>query len=160
MPKLISANWPTLAIRKAGSADLPAVLTIEQQQFSNSWSEKHFQAELANSFSHFYVAANPENATLAGFLIFWRLGDELELHKIAVAKGCQRRGYGSCLLDFFIASARSWHCHRALLEVRAGNVAAIQLYEKYAFQCIARRRDYYSLPVEDALILELVFQAD
>jgi ribosomal-protein-alanine N-acetyltransferase len=157
MPKPILTTPLTLLIRKARAADLPAVLAIESEQFSNPWSDEHFQAELVNSFSQFYVAADQKNSALAGFLIFWRLGDELELHKIAVAKGCQRRGYGSCLLDFFIASARSWHCQRALLEVRAGNVAAIRLYEKYAFQCIGRRRDYYSMPTEDALILEFVF---
>jgi ribosomal-protein-alanine N-acetyltransferase len=103
------------------------------------------------------VARAPENSEVAGFLIFWRLGDELELHKIAVAKTCQRRGYGSCLLDFFIATARSWHCQRALLEVRASNVAAIALYEKFAFQRIGRRKDYYSLPAEDALVFQLIF---
>ncbi|MEI6614771.1 MAG: GNAT family N-acetyltransferase, partial [Chrysiogenales bacterium] len=92
------------------------MLAIESEQFSNPWSGEYFQAELTNSFSHFYVAENPENSSLAGFLIFWRLDSELELHKIAVDKPCQRRGYASCLLDFFIATARSWHCRQALLE--------------------------------------------
>jgi ribosomal-protein-alanine N-acetyltransferase len=148
---------PALLIRKAGAADLPAVLAIEREQFSNPWSGEHFQAELANSFSQFYVAENRENFVLAGFLIFWRLDNELELHKIAVDKTSQRRGYGSCLLDFFISTALSRHCQRALLEVRAGNVAAIRLYEKCAFRCIGRRREYYSLPVEDALVFQLIF---
>jgi ribosomal-protein-alanine N-acetyltransferase len=135
-------------------------MAIEREQFSNPWSNEHFQAELANSFSQFYVAENQENSALAGFLIFWRLGAELELHKIAVVKACQRRGYGSWLLDFFIATARSWHCQRALLEVRASNAAAIKLYEKFAFQRVGRRRDYYSRPAEDALVFQLIFQAD
>lgn len=157
MPKPTLTNPPALAIRKARAADLPAVLAIEREQFSNPWSDEHFQAELANSFSQFYVAVDQENSVLAGFLIFWRLEAELELHKIAVLKACQRRGYGSCLLDFFITIARSWHCQHALLEVRASNVAAIQLYEKYAFQRIGRRHDYYSLPAEDALVFQLIF---
>lgn len=132
-------------------------MAIEREQFSNPWSDEHFQAELVNSFSQFYVAVDQENSALAGFLIFWRLDAELELHKIAVVKDCQRRSYGSCLLDFFITTARSWHCQRALLEVRASNVAAIRLYEKFAFQHVGRRRDYYSLPAEDALVFQLIF---
>jgi ribosomal-protein-alanine N-acetyltransferase len=148
---------PALAIRRAGAADLPAVLAIERKQFSNPWTEEHFQAELLNSFSHFYVAGDLKNSALAGFLIFWRLDDELELHKIAVVKDCQRRGYGSSLLDFFISTARAWHCQSALLEVRASNAAAIRLYEKFAFQCVGRRREYYSLPAEDALVFRLKF---
>jgi ribosomal-protein-alanine N-acetyltransferase len=160
MPKPTSAITPALSIRKARAADLPAVLAIERDQFSNPWSAGHFKAELANSFSNFYVAEDPGNNGLAGFLVFWRLDSELELHKIAVGKDCQRHGYGSCLLDFFIRSARSWHCQHALLEVRAGNTAAIRLYEKYAFQRVGRRRDYYSQPVEDALVFRLSFEAD
>jgi ribosomal-protein-alanine N-acetyltransferase len=157
MPKPTLTTPPALAIRKARAGDLTAVMAIESDQFSNPWPEEHFQAELANSFSQFYVAEDPENSALAGFLIFWRLGDELELHKIAVTKACQRRGLGSCLLDFFIVTARSWHCRRALLEVRASNVAAIRLYKKFAFQRVGRRRDYYSMPAEDALVFELIF---
>jgi ribosomal-protein-alanine N-acetyltransferase len=149
-----------LSIRKAKAADLPAVLAIEREQFSNPWSGEHFQAELANSFSRFYVAERQDDSLLAGFLVFWRLDSELELHKIAVAKACLQRGYGSCLLDFFIGTARSWHCRRALLEVRASNTAAIRMYEKFAFQCIGRRRDYYSLPAEDALVFQLLFQTE
>ncbi len=136
---------------------MPAVLDIEHAQFSNPWTTEHFQAELANSFSHFYVAEDRKKSVLAGFIIFWRLDGELELHKIAVIPACQRRGYGSSLMDFFIRSARSWHCHHALLEVRASNEAAIRLYEKTYFQCVGRRRDYYSHPSEDALVFRLDF---
>jgi len=143
---------PALRIRKATAADLPAVMAIEREQFSNPWSAEHFAAELTNRVAKFYVAESREIARLAGFLIFWRLGSELELHKIAIARACQRRGCGSCLLDFFIRAARSKNCQQALLEVRASNAPAIRLYEKYAFQCIGRRRDYYSSPVEDALV--------
>jgi ribosomal-protein-alanine N-acetyltransferase len=60
------------------------------------------------------------------------------------------------LLDFFIGTAHSWNGQRALLEVRAGNAAAIQLYEKFAFRRVGRRRDYYSQPVEDALVFCLI----
>jgi ribosomal-protein-alanine N-acetyltransferase len=144
----------SLRLRKAAAADLPAVLVIEREQFSHPWSAEHFAAELENRVASFYVAENRENSLLAGFLVFWRLGDELELHKIAVAGACQRRGIGSRLLEFFIRKARSWRCRQALLEVRASNAAAIRLYEKFAFRCVGRRRDYYSSPVEDALVFQ------
>lgn len=157
MPKPTLTTPPALSIRKAKAVDLTAVVAIEREQFSNPWPEEHFRAELVNRVSSFYVAAESENSALAGFLIFWRLDAELELHKIAVAKACQRHGYGSCLLDFFIATAHSWHCQRALLEVRASNMAAVHLYEKFAFQRVGRRRDYYSLPNEDALVFQLIF---
>ncbi len=150
---------PTLPIRKAVLADLPAVGAIEREQFSNPWPQSYFQAELDNRLSHFYVAEEPQGATLAGYTIFWRLNDEIELHKIAVVGNSQRRGYGFLLLDFLIGRARSWSCRQVVLEVRAGNEAAVRLYEKAGFRCIGRRRDYYIRPSEDALVFKLELDA-
>ena len=158
MLKPTCSTPPALSIRKARAADLPSVLAIERVQFSHPWTLEHFAAELENSFSHFYVAEDRANSSLAGFMIFWRLDSELELHKIAVDPACLRCGCGSRLLDFFISAARSWHCRHALLEVRASNEAAIRLYEKTHFRCVGRRRDYYSHPSEDALVFELLFE--
>jgi len=160
MRKPTGPTPPALSIRKARTADLPSVWSIECEQFSNPWPLAYFQAELGNHLSHFFVAEEREGQALAGFMIFWRLDSELELHKIAVVRQSQRRGYGSCLLDFFIRLGRSWHCHQAVLEVRAGNEAAIRLYAKAGFLCVGRRRDYYSQPAEDALVFRLDFNTN
>jgi [ribosomal protein S18]-alanine N-acetyltransferase len=146
------------SIRKAGTADLPAVARIERGQFSHPWPLAYYAAELTNPLSHFYVAEDRVSGSVVGYLLFWRLDGELELHKIAVDASRQRQGHASRLLEFFIRSGRSWNCERAVLEVRAGNEAAIQLYEKFSFHRVGRRHDYYSQPVEDALVYELVFQ--
>ena len=156
MPKAIRSNQPAALIRETAAADLPAVQQIEREQFSNPWRPEYFAAELANSFSHFFVAQDAASGSLIGYLLFWRLGIELELHKIAVAKAWQGQGHASRLLEFFVRTARSWGCQRAMLEVRAHNTPAIGLYEKFAFRCVGRRRDYYDRPVEDALLFELV----
>lgn len=147
-----------LSIRKAGSADLAAVARIERGQFSHPWPLAYYEAELANPRSHFYVAEDKAGGAVVGYLLFWRLDGELELHKIAVDAPRQRQGYASRLLEFFIRRGRSWNCERAVLEVRAGNAPAIRLYEKFSFRSVGRRHDYYSQPVEDALVYELVFQ--
>jgi ribosomal protein S18 acetylase RimI-like enzyme len=41
----------------------------------------------------------------------------------------------------------------ALLEVRAGNVAARALYESLGFRACGVRREYYTAPVEDAVLM-------
>jgi ribosomal-protein-alanine N-acetyltransferase len=151
---------PTLSISPALPADLPAVWAIEREQFSNPWTMAYFQAELGNRLSHFYVAREPGRTELAGFLIFWRLDDEIELHKIAVAGEKRRRGYGRQLLDFIIGCARSWNCRAIALEVRAGNAAAVGLYEQAGFRRAGLRRDYYSMPAEDALLFRLDLDRD
>jgi ribosomal-protein-alanine N-acetyltransferase len=144
---------------------------IERELFSNPWSREYYAAELGNRFSNFFVAEavpgstgedladgdGAQAAPLVGYLLFWRLGAELELHKIAVDGAWQRRGHAARLLEFFIATGRSWGSERAVLEVRESNIAAIRLYEKYAFRAAGRRSDYYTRPQEDALVYELLF---
>ena len=95
---------------------------------------------------------------MVAYLLFWRLGEELELHKIAVDRPWQRQGHAARLLEFFLQAGRSWGSERAVLEVRESNVAAIRLYEKFAFRPVGRRSDYYTLPVEDARVYEFDFK--
>jgi ribosomal-protein-alanine N-acetyltransferase len=42
------------------------------------------------------------------------------------------------------------------LEVRRSNDAAIRLYRKHGFKSEGRRKNYYSSPVEDAVIMSLM----
>ena len=145
-------------IRLAQAADLDAVEDIERQQFANPWNRDYFVAELGNRLAHFHVAAVAPEGEIVGYLLFWRLGGELELHKIAVRRDRQRRGMGERLLEHFLEAGRSWGCDRAVLEVRESNAAAIRLYEKHSFRLIARRKEYYGRPREDARVYEFDFR--
>jgi len=165
MPRAISNASPAARIRRAQASDLPAVERIEREQFSNPWTRDYYAAELDNGFSHFYVAeagteraGGPGAGPVVAYLLFWRLGEELELHKIAVDRPWQRQGHAARLLEFFLQAGRSWGSERAVLEVRESNLAAIRLYEKFAFRSVGRRSDYYTLPVEDARVYEFDFK--
>ena len=46
------------------------------------------------------------------------------------------------------------------LEVRPSNEAAIALYQSFGFEEVGRRRNYYDLPKEDALILTRYFNEE
>jgi ribosomal-protein-alanine acetyltransferase len=88
-----------------------------------------------------------------GFLVAQTSGPEWELENIAVLPEFRRHGVACRLLSAFLAQARSQQAERILLEVRASNHPAIRLYEASGFQPLARRRDYYRNPPEDAIIL-------
>jgi ribosomal-protein-alanine N-acetyltransferase len=77
------------------------------------------------------------------------------LENIAVLPECRRQGVAGALLSALLSQARRQHAERILLEVRASNEAAIHLYLANGFQTLARRRDYYRNPQEDAVILAL-----
>ena len=57
------------------------------------------------------------------------------------------------LLQVFDNFARGNQLAFLTLEVRPSNTAAIALYQGFGFREVGRRRNYYDLPKEDALIL-------
>ena len=76
---------------------------------------------------------------------------------MAVRPDCRRQGIGDRLLDTFCRFGQA-HLAFLSLEVRPSNAAAVALYAKHGFQEEGRRKDYYTEPKEDALILTRRFQ--
>lgn len=138
-------------IRAAGSADIPEIAEIERSCFSPAWSEKSLLDELGSRDTFFAVAAED---SILGFCIARMAGDEAELYQIAVRDDARRRGTAALLMEAMLTWASESGAERLFLEVRAGNEPAVGLYERFGFSVINRRKDYYSAPAEDALIME------
>ncbi|GAA3911247.1 hypothetical protein GCM10022228_23170 [Halomonas cibimaris] len=95
---------------------------------------------------------------LAGYLWLARLAFDAEIQALGVAPQYRGRGVGDALMRAADEAARRWHSERVLLEVRAGNAAAMALYRRHGFGVDGRRRGYYP-PLaggserEDALLM-------
>lgn len=136
-----------------GEADLEGVLAVEAESFSNPWTREMYAWELQNrSVCHIYVVRTPE-CPVAGFCAFWLVFDEIHINNIAMRPPLRGRGIGTALLHHILAVARELGARRATLEVRASNAQALRLYKRLEFYVAGTRRNYYSNPVEDALIL-------
>jgi ribosomal-protein-alanine N-acetyltransferase len=137
----------------AGDADLDGVLSVEAESFTNPWTREMYAWELRNrSVCHIYLVRTPESA-VAGFCAFWFVFDEIHINNVAMRPQFRGLGLGSTLLRHVLAEARRLGARRATLEVRASNEGALRLYERLGFHVAATRRNYYTNPVEDALIL-------
>ena len=77
----------------------------------------------------------------------------LHINNLAVLPEFRRTGVASELLEFVLRAGAAAGARRATLEVRRSNDAARLLYERFGFSVAAVRADYYSKPVEDALVL-------
>src|SRR5688572_30852606 len=133
--------------------DLDGVLEVEDQSFTNPWTRDMYLAELQNrAVCHIYVVRTPDCA-VAGFCAFWLVVDEIHINNVAVRAQFRGHGIGTALLRHVLAEAKQFGARRATLEVRASNDAARRLYERIGFYVAATRRNYYTNPVEDALIL-------
>lgn len=81
--------------------------------------------------------------------------DEGQITNIAVHPACRRQGLGRTVLTSLIRYAKSAHLASITLEVRPSNEAALRLYRHAGFAEVGRRKNFYTKPTEDALILEL-----
>lgn len=100
-----------------------------------------------------WIAHEEAGPSITGFLVARRAANDLEILNFAVRPDVRRRGTGTELLRQSFAWGKSFGAASALLEVRAANLAALRFYEHHGFELIARRKQYYVAPADDALVL-------
>jgi ribosomal-protein-alanine N-acetyltransferase len=133
--------------------DLDGVLEVEGESFSNPWTRDMYVWELQNrSVCHIFIVRTPE-CRVAGFCACWLVFDEVHINNVAIRPIYRGLGMGTALLRHVLAEGRRLGARRTTLEVRASNIGARRLYERLGFYVAGTRRNYYTNPVEDALIL-------
>jgi ribosomal-protein-alanine N-acetyltransferase len=140
-----------MLIGAADARDLPSVRELSKLSGSGFDPE----AELARAWARIWVARRVEGGEPIGFALTWRAADEVHVIDLAVVPEARRRGCGRALLDAVIREARTGEARLLLLEVRAGNAAALALYRSAGFFEHGVRRAYYSDNGEDAVEMRL-----
>jgi len=143
-----------MTIRPAVHADKQQMRMIAMAAGSTAhWSEEWYESIFTGSGRQAFVAESPEG--LAGWVVAHAVSDDWEIENIVVREQQRRRGTGSALLQALIAQARNDGARRIMLEVRQSNAPARALYNRFHFVETGRRKDYYSSPPEDAILLTL-----
>jgi ribosomal-protein-alanine N-acetyltransferase len=142
-----------MVIEPLTHADIDDVLAIEEAAFTNPWTRAMYLSEMENSGVSFCFLARDAGRRAIGFCSFWRIVDELHINNLAVLPEFRRTGIASALLEFVLQYGVELGARRATLEMRRSNDSARLLYERFGFTAAGIRKDYYSKPVEDALVL-------
>lgn len=140
--------------------DLIDVVEIEETSGLNRWGYDAYRRELfTNPNSIMIVARNlVMGPAVVGFFAGWIVEDELHVNNVASHQDYRRIGIGRSLMEAAIDEAGRRGVAHVILEVRASNEAAQLLYRDLGFGFVGRRRDYYRLPTEDALVMKLNFR--
>lgn len=139
--------------RLATAADLDGVLAIEDASFNNPTTREWYEAELLRPEVCFIYVLRTDESPVAAFCAFWRVVDQIHINNLAVRPECRGRGLATRLLEAVMAEAVQMGVQSATLEVRRSNEPALRLYAKAGFVEAGVRRNYYTQPVEDALVL-------
>lgn len=130
---------------------------LERICFSRPWSRKMLSEELENDCAAFLVAEEPETKRVLGYAGVLVMADEGYITNVAVFPEYRRQGIAAQIIKVFCDFAQGNHLAFLTLEVRPTNTAAIELYRSFGFEEVGRRKNYYDLPKEDALILTRYF---
>jgi [ribosomal protein S18]-alanine N-acetyltransferase len=134
-------------------ADLDEVMAIERTSFRYPWSSRFFLEELQVACARSVLAEI--EGRIVGYVLFWLLPTEVDIHNIAVHIDFRRQGIGQALLQRVIEQTRNRESSLVTLEVRVSNTSAQRLYESMGFVAKGLRKRYYSDDGEDALIMTL-----
>ena len=132
--------------------DIPAVQAVENASFPVPWPANAFRHELTQNKNAHYIVAR-EGDHIVGYAGLWLSLDEAHITTFAVLPEHRRRKIGERMLLSLFERAQHLGAEWLTLEVRASNLAAQRLYEKYGFRPAGVRRRYYSDNNEDAIIM-------
>lgn len=136
---------------------LDDIARLEQICFSRPWSRRMLAEELENQCAAFLVALEPGTEKVIGYAGLLVMADEGYITNVAVFPEYRRRGVAEQIIQVFCDFAQGNHLAFLTLEVRPSNAPAISLYNSFGFEEVGRRKNYYDLPREDALILTRYF---
>ena len=135
-------------------SDLDDVLALEQSVYPHPWSMANFVDSLNSNYEAWVL--RDQGGDLLGYFLLMAIVDEAHLLNVAVSAEKQGQGLGRFLLNQAVACARGLGMASVLLEVRPSNTRALQIYERYGFQHIGRRKGYYpaaNQQREDAIVM-------
>ncbi len=148
-------EYTDFVIRKMTAEDVPTVAEIEKECFSSPWTQNGLLNETLNPSAEFFVLERDK--AVAAYMGMHIVLDECYIANVAVKSEYRKQGFGKSLVENALSVAKKKGCSFITLEVRVSNRPAISLYEKCGFEGIGERKDFYSAPTENALIMTKYF---
>ncbi len=139
-------------VRPSGSEDIHVVLALENRCFSDPWSPAALLGELEADLLRLPLVVEVDGV-VRGYLMAWKVADQLHILNIATDPDFQRHGLGTRLLREAARQAAGLGLGEITLEVRRSNQPARAFYQKHGFGETGVRQGYYADDGEDAIIM-------
>lgn len=154
-----AAASPGIHLRPMALSDIDAVLWIERASFPTPWPRAAFFYELIRPQGSICLVAEQKQGSsdgrILGDIVVWLAGSTAHVATLAVHPDVRQKGVGSCLLANALLESIDRKMTESLLEVRAQNHAAQQLYQKFGYEVVGLRAGYYQDTGEDAVLMAL-----
>lgn len=141
------------SIRKMRREDVAEVASLEQKIFPDAWSENAIYETWKQRQTMLLVAR--EDSKIIGYLILYFVLEDGEIARIAVADEHRRKGVAGKMLRELALLCRENGVNRLMLDVRESNEDARAFYVKQGFEIDGIRKNYYSNPAENAVLMSV-----
>ena len=143
-----------MKIRRMTLEDIPAVVELDKLSFTLPWPERSFRFELTdNPASRCWIVEL--DGKVVGMIVAWLLVDEAHVATIATHPDHRRQGIARKLLTYALRYMSKEGAVTSFLEVRENNHAAKDMYRKFGYEVVGRRKRYYKDTSEDAILMTL-----
>lgn len=157
-----------MILRQMEFDDISAMAEIEKENFEGAeiWSANGLLTHLLRDDALYFVAEEEkaadapesddeewEEPDILGYAGLLMVPDEADITKVSVRKDMQGRGIGKQLLDALHDAAYEYGVRKVFLDVRESNAPALKLYAKCGYTEVGRRKQYYTDPPEDAVLM-------
>lgn len=140
-----------MTVTRLTATHLAAVEALEREVFSHPWSAQALALLCSDVAFGFVCEQDGEVLAYGGMLTVL---DEGQIANVACAPKARRQGCGEAVLTALLNEARRRGLSFVTLEVRVSNEAALGLYEKLGFRVVGKRPNFYTAPIEDALLMQ------
>ena len=147
-----------MEIRRARPDDAPGIAAAEELIFPDPWGEKDIFSYICSEGAMCYSAIC--DGVVVAYIIGRVIPPEGEIYRIATLPEYRKRGIAYRLLDYAVKTERGKGLECLFLEVRESNIPARNLYHAYGFREMGMRKNYYSSPTENAIVMVKAHSAD
>ena len=133
-----------------------AELVALEQDLESGWSAGAVRREIDRPLGLQLVAYGDGAGSVIGWCCGFRVEKEAELMRIAVVEPERHQGVASALLAQFEQECTEVGVSSIFLEVAEANMAARRLYARFSYNQVGRRENYYTQPVDDALVMNKI----
>jgi len=148
----ITDNIPIIKLENFHIKYIEQIYTLSHNYFNrDSWSKSSFLDEIENEHSTIYVAIFKGN--VIGFIAVSFCFD-LNINLMAIEKDFRHKNIGTLLIKNLLYNSKKLNCSKIMLEVRQNNVPAINFYTKMGFHIVGRRKNFYTCPNDDAILMD------
>ncbi|MDO4473990.1 MAG: ribosomal protein S18-alanine N-acetyltransferase [Eubacteriales bacterium] len=141
------------SIRKMRREDVAEVAELEKKIFPDAWSENAILETWKQRQTMLLIAL--EDRKIIGYLILYFVLEDGEIARIAVADEYRRKGVAGKMLRELALLCRENGVNRLMLDVRESNEPAKAFYVRQGFEVDGIRKDYYTNPVENAVLMSV-----